>query len=251
MVISIVNEKGGVGKTTTTANLATELAKEGKKVLMIDIDPQASLTVSMGLEPYECDKTIADVLMPMAAGKKNHGTSITEGILHLGEGLDILPSVLDLAAVDTLLVNEMGREYKLKRAIAPVRDFYDYIFIDCPPSLNQLTINAMVASDSLIVPCGCDYLSYRGLELLMQMVEQIRQSLNPELTIMGIVATFHNRTIHAKETLERLEKEYSVLGVIDTTVKAKDSLYTGRALIETDPNSKVSQQYKTVADKIA
>lgn len=244
---SVINQKGGVAKTTSTYNISKKLADQGYKVLMVDLDPQASLTISTGLEPEEMEKTIVDVMIPFQGRKRN---DIQEAIVELEEDLHLVPSIIDLSAADNLLHNEMSRESILRRALKKVQPYYDYCFIDCPPALNQLSINALVAADFCIIPVACDYLAFRGLEMLKDTIEQVQENLNPNLEIFGVIATFHNRTIHAKENLDRLTQEYNVIGVIGTTVKAKDAVYSGKPIVSYEANSKVAQQYSAVVERI-
>lgn len=246
-VYSIINQKGGVAKTTSTYNISHKLAEMGYKVLMIDLDPQASLTISTGLEPEELEATIVDVMISFQGKKK---LNIQQVIVEIEENLHLVPSVIDLSAADNLLHNEMSREGILKRALKSVKDNYDYCFIDCPPALNQLSINALVAADFCIIPVACEYLALRGLEMLQDTIIQVQENLNPELKVMGVIATFHNRTIHARENLEKIQKEYNLLGVIDQTVKAKDAVYSGRPIVSYDKNSKVAQEYVDVVERI-
>lgn len=245
--ISIANQKGGVGKTTTTYNLAAGIAARGMKVLMIDMDPQASLTISTGVEPDSCEKTIVDVMLKFQGRKRS---DIREAILEVGENMYLVPSVIDLAAADTLLISEMNREKVLQRALSVVRDAFDYILIDCPPSLNQLFINALVASDMVLIPVGCDYLAYRGLILLLDTIESVRSNLNENLDVLGVVATFHNGTIHARENLHELTQKHHVIGVVSTTVRAKDAVYQGKPIYLTDPESKVAQEYDRITQEV-
>lgn len=244
---AIINHKGGVAKTTSTYNIAKKITDKGFKVLMVDLDPQASLTISTGIEPEELDKTIADVMISFNGKKKE---DIANTIIQIEENLHLVPSIIDLSAADNLLHNEMSRETILKRALKKVSKFYDYCFIDCPPNLNQLSINALVASDYCIIPTACEYLAVRGLELLKNIIEQVQEHLNPELEVLGILATFYNRTNHAKESLEDMKKYYNVIGVIGTTVKAKDAVYTGKPITSFAPKSNVAIAYSDTVERI-
>ena len=246
-VISIANQKGGVGKSTSSYNIAAVMAHAGKRVLMIDMDPQSSLTISCGIEPESCKKTIVDVMLKFAGTPRS---KISETLLLIEDNLFLCPSVIDLAVSDTMLLNEMGREKVLKKALAEVQDYFDYIILDCPPALNQLFVNALVASDYVLIPVSCDYLAYRGLVLLDDTIGNVRDNLNDRLKMLGVIATFHNFTIHARENLENLRGRYNVIGVVDTTVKAKDALYTGKPIVETDPDSRVAQEYTQIANDI-
>lgn len=245
MIISFANQKGGVAKTTSTANIAFALASLNLKVLMIDLDPQASLTISVGLEPEELENTMTDVMLSFGGKPK---LPIKNVILEIEENLHLAPAVIDLAAADKLLVNEMNREGILKRALKDVQGFYDFILIDCPPQLSQLTINALVASDKLIIPCATEYLAYRGLELLNETIQDIQEIFNEELSVYGVVATLHKgRTRHAQEILAKLEEEYRVLGVVPASIKAVDTIYHGKPLVATDKRSPISITYNEIA----
>lgn len=246
-VYSLINQKGGVAKTTSTYNISRKLAEKGNRVLMVDMDPQASLTISTGIEPEELDKTIADVMISFNGRKKEN---ISNTIIQIEENLHLVPSIIDLTAADNLLHNEMSRESILKRALRSVRDYYDYCLIDCPPALNQLSINALVAANYCIIPVACEYLAFRGLEMLNDTISQVQESLNPDLKVLGVLATFHNRTIHARENLEKLKEGYNVIGVIGTTVKARDSVYSGKPIVVYDPKSKVAQEYSEITERI-
>lgn len=248
-VFSCILQKGGVAKSTTVSNIATRISESGYKVLEVDLDPQASLTISAGLEPESLERTITDVLVSFRGSKK---LPITDAIIPLTENLHILPSIIDLSVADNLLHNEMSRESVLRKALKPALDYYDFIFIDCPPSLGILSINALVASDFILIPCQTEYLAYRGLELLKQTINDVIENLNPDLQIYGVIATMHTRTTHAKEILEMLTDDYKDLfiGIVPKSVKAQDSIYSGKPVVSTDKKSKVAIAYAEIADKI-
>lgn len=243
MIISIINQKGGVAKTTTTFNLANNLADEGFKVLQIDMDPQGSLTIANGIEPNTLDESIYDVLC--------EDTDIKDVIHKINDNLSICVSNLDLSAAEINLVNLMAREMLLKKAIKSIKEDYDFILIDCPPNLGLLTINALCASGSIIIPVATDYLSLRGLDLLVDTVARVRENLNEDLEIMGLVATMYDsRTRHSNEILEVLEKNHKVLGVVSESVKVKDSILAGISLENFDKNHKTAKEYKKISDEI-
>lgn len=243
-IIAVANQKGGVAKTTTTHNLAVGLAMEGKKVLMVDLDSQASLTISTGLEPLEVENNITNVLV-----KK--GKSISDCVVHLNENMDIVTSTIDLASLEMELLSRASREGILNRALQPVREKYDYILIDCPPQLSILTVNGLSCADGVIVPVKTDYLAYRGLELLMDTVNEIKELINPEITVYGVVATlFEKRCKDDNEILEELTKQYTVIGVAKKLVSAKKCIYNGKAVIEQDPGNSISLTYKRIVKMI-
>lgn len=176
MIISMVNQKGGVAKTTSTLNMGALFAEQGKKVLMIDLDPQSSLTISLGIEADQFEYSMYNVMC--------EGLEIDKVILQVKENLFIAPSIIDLSVAELQLVNEMARESILKQRISKVKNEYDYILIDCPPSLGLLVVNALNATEKVIIPCTTSYLSYRGLKLLLDTVEKVRNNLNFELEVM-------------------------------------------------------------------
>src|SRR5947207_8298889 len=201
-VISFANQKGGVAKTTTTLNLGVAFAEQGLKVLCVDMDPQGNLTMSQGLNPDSIDRSMFDVLV--------HRLPIGNVIEH--KEIDLAVSSIDLAGAELALSSMIGRERALEKALAAVKENYDYILIDTPPSLGLLTINALVASDHVIVPVQCEYLSLRGLVQLENTLAMIRENLNPNVAIMGILPTmFDRRTLHAREAVEILEENFSDL----------------------------------------
>lgn len=243
MIISVINQKGGVAKTTTTFNIAHNLADRAFKVLQVDIDPQASLTIANGIEPDELEKSIYNVMC--------EDIDIKETIHNVKENLDICVSNLDLSVAEINIVNKMAREMILKKALRAIEEDYDFILIDCPPNLGLLTINALCASQKVLIPVATDYLSLRGLNLLTETVEKVKENLNEKLDVLGIVATMHDsRTRHSNEILRILERDHKVLGIISESVKVKDSILASMSLENFDKSHKTAKEYQRVSNKI-
>ena len=243
-VIAIANQKGGVAKTTTTHNLGVALAAKGKRVLLIDLDSQASLTISVGLEPLEVKRTIVDVL-------RKDGVPVGECIERISDRLHIVTSIIDLAPMEMELLSRASREKILDRALRLVRGEYDFILVDCPPQLSILTINALSCADGVIIPVKTDYLAYRGLTQLQDSIQEIQELINPELKVLGVIATlYEKRVADDNEILAALKKEYNLLGVIKRLAVAKKGIYDGLAVVEQTPGSEISIEYNKIADMI-
>lgn len=243
-VIAIANQKGGVAKTTTTHNLGAAMAATGKRVLLIDLDSQASLTISVGLEPLEVDQTIVDVL-------RKEGLPLMECVQRLSDRLHIVTSIIDLAPMEMELLSRASREKILDRALRPVREQYDFILIDCPPQLSILTINALSCADGVLIPVKTDYLAYRGLTQLQDSIQEIQELINPGLKVLGVIATLYDtRVADDREILALLRKEYNLLGVIKRLAVAKKGIYDGLAAVEQAPNSDLAREYVAIAEMI-
>ena len=253
-VISCVNQKGGTGKSVTTENLGIGLAMEGKKVLLMDTDPQASLTISLGYpRPDDLPVTVTDIMKKVIADEP---ISPGEGILHHAEGVDLMPANIELSGLEVSLVNTISRETVLKQYIRPLRGEYDFIIMDCSPSLGMLTVNAMAASDSLIVPVQASYLSAKGLELLLQTVNQVRRQINPKLRIEGILLTMvESRTNDAKEISGLIRDAYGKkIRVFDTeiprSVRLSEISKEGRSIFSHDPGGKAAAAYRNLTKEV-
>ena len=253
-VIDITNQKGGVGTTTTTLNLGVGLANEGYRVLLIDADPQGSLTVSLGIKNHdELDISLATV---MDAVINEKDLSEDAGILHHDEGVDLLPSNIELSGMETGLFNIMSREYVLKGYIETVRKNYDYILIDCMPSLGMMTINALVAADSVIIPSQPSFLSTKGLSLLLHSVSKVKRSINPGLRIDGILLTMvDSRTNNARDIIEALRTGIGQnIRVFETeiphSVRAVECSLTGESIFSHDRNGKVAAAYEALTKEV-
>lgn len=243
-ILTFANQKGGVAKTTSTFNVGAALSKRGNKVLMIDLDPQASLTIYAGLEPYEQEQTIVDVM-------KRQNMDARAAIVNIRENLDIITSRIELSAVENELLSRTARELILSRALTPVKALYDYIVIDCPPQLSTLTINALACTDKVIIPCKTDYLAYRGLKQLLETIDTVRSYFKPDLEVVGLLATmFESRAKDDNEILELLREEYTVLGVIKRTAQAKKGMYDGLSAVEFAPRSELAQEYEHIVDAL-
>jgi chromosome partitioning protein len=243
-VIAFANQKGGVAKTTTTLNLGVALAERGKRVLAVDLDPQSNLTMSQGIDPEELDRTMFDVLV--------HKTPMDQ-IIESRE-IDIAASSIDLAGAELALSSMIGRERALQKALLPLRESYDYILIDTPPSLGLLTINALTAADGVIVPVQCEYLSLRGLIQLENTLTMIRENLNPDVRIKGILPTmFDGRTLHAKEAVEILRENFGDL-VFETkirkTVRYAEAPVKGTSVLKYDSKGTAAKAYRDLAGEV-
>ena len=243
-IIAFANQKGGVAKTTSTLNLAAALSEKGNRVLCVDMDPQGNLTMSQGLNPDSIERSMFDVLV--------HRLPI-ENVIQETE-IDIAVSSIDLAGAELALSSMIGRERALERALASMKTLYDYILIDTPPSLGLLTINALVASDHVIVPVQCEYLSLRGLVQLENTLEMIRENLNPNVSIMGILPTmFDRRTLHAREAVEILEENFGDLVFktrIKKTIRYAEAPVKGTSVLKYDPSGNAANAYRDLAKEV-
>jgi len=243
-VIAFANQKGGVAKTTTTLNLAVALKEQGFNVLAVDLDPQGNLTMSQGWNPDEIERSMFDVLV--------HKLPIEE-IIRPAE-IDVAVSSIDLAGAELALSSMIGRERALEKALSPVKTKYDYVLIDTPPSLGLLTINALVASDGVIVPVQCEYLSLRGLVQLENTLTMIRENLNPEVGIQGILPTmFDNRTLHSREAVEILQENFGdlVFGTrIRKTIRYAEAPVKGSSVLKYDPTGSAAEAYRELAKEV-
>ncbi|MCD5312439.1 ParA family protein [Kineosporia babensis] len=220
-IIAMCNQKGGVGKTTSTINLGAALAEYGRKVLLVDFDPQGALSVGLGINPHELDHTVYNVLM-------DRSTEVGEVIRPTEyENLDLLPANIDLSAAEVQLVSEVARETVLSRALRPVLDEYDVVLIDCQPSLGLLTINALTAAHGVVIPLECEFFALRGVALLVETIEKVKDRLNPGLEVDGILATMYDpRTLHSREVVARVVEAFGERvfhTVIGRTVKFPDA----------------------------
>jgi chromosome partitioning protein len=243
-VIAFANQKGGVAKTTTTLNLGVALVEQGLRVLAVDLDPQGNLTMSQGWNPDEIDRSMFDVLV--------HRLPITE-IIRTNE-VDVAVSSIDLAGAELALSSMIGRERALEKALLPVRESYDWILVDTPPSLGLLTINALVAADGVIVPVQCEYLSLRGLVQLENTLSMIRENLNPHVAIQGILATmFDRRLLHSREAVEILKENFGDL-VLNTkirkTVRYAEAPVKGQSILKYDPTGEAASMYRDLAKEV-
>ncbi|MFN8188032.1 MAG: AAA family ATPase [Gaiellales bacterium] len=243
-VIALANQKGGVAKTTTTLNLAVALHEHGLRVLVVDLDPQGNLTMSQGMNPDEIEVSMFDVLVRQ--------TPITE-VIHQAE-VDIAVSSIDLAGAELALSSMIGRERALQKAILPARHDYDFILIDTPPSLGLLTVNALTASDDVIVPVQCEYLSLRGLAQLQNTLEMIRENLNPSVSIRGILPTmFDGRLLHSREAVELLRESFGDLVFktwIRKTVRYAEAPVQGSSVLKYDPEGPAAAAYRDLAREV-
>jgi chromosome partitioning protein len=247
-IVSMVNQKGGVGKTTTTINLGASLAEYGRKVLLVDFDPQGSLSVGLGLNPHQMELTVYNLLM-------DREVSIEDVIVPtVVPGMDLLPSNIDLSAAEVQLVHEVAREQTLARVLAPAIEKYDVVLIDCQPSLGLLTVNALTASDSVVVPLECEYFALRGVALLKTTIDKVRERLNPKLKIDGVLGTMYDgRTLHGREVMERLVEAWGETvfhTVIRRTVKFSDSTVAGEPITSYATASTGAESYRQLAKEV-
>ena len=247
-IIALCNQKGGVGKTTSTINMGAALAEFGRKVLLVDLDPQGALSAGLGISHEELDVTVHNLLV-------DNSSSIFDAILPSGvENLDLVPANIDLSAAEIQLVNEVGREQALARALRPVMKDYDFIIIDCQPSLGLLTVNALSCADSVMIPVESEYFSLRGLALLMDTVEKVRDRLNFKLEVLGILVTmFDRRTLHAREVMERLVEAFGDKvfdSVITRTVRFPETSVAGEPISSWAPKSSGAIQYRNLAAEV-
>ena len=247
-VVALCNQKGGVGKTTSTINLGAALTEHGRRVLLVDFDPQGALSVGLGIQPHQLDRTIYDVLMESSV-------SLDDVLLKTNvPGLDLVPSNIDLSAAEVQLVNEVAREQTLARALTPALPDYDLVLIDCQPSLGLLTVNALTAADGVIIPLECEFFSLRGVALLIDTVEKVRERLNPRLHIEGILATMYDsRTVHGREVFARVVEAFGDTvfdTVITRTVRFPETTVAGEPITTWAPSSSGAQQYRALAKEV-
>ena len=254
VVLAVSNQKGGTGKTTTCENLGIGLAQEGKKVLLVDTDPQASLTVALGYPrpddlPFTLSDAMEQVMMEQPIAPR-------EGLLHHPEGVDLMPANIMLSGLEVLLVNAMNREKILKQYLDTVRREYDFILLDCMPSLGMLTVNALAAADQVLIPVQAQYLSAKGLEQLLQTINKVRRQINPKLKIEGILLTMvDSRTNYAKEISALIREAYGsnikVFSMdIPRSVRAAEISAEGKSIFEHDPKGKVAEAYRVLTKEV-
>jgi chromosome partitioning protein len=247
-VVAMCNQKGGVGKTTSTINLGAALADYGRRVLLVDMDPQGALSAGLGVPHYELEKTIHNVLVEPRV-------SIDDVLLSTRvKHMDLVPSNIDLSAAEIQLVNEVGREQTLGRALHPVLDRYDYVLIDCQPSLGLLTVNGLACSDGVVIPTECEYFSLRGLALLTDTVDKVRDRLNPKLEISGILLTRYDpRTVNAREVMARVVERFGDLvfdTVVTRTVRFPETSVAGEPITTWAPKSAGAVAYRALAREV-
>ncbi len=247
-ILAMCNQKGGVGKTTSTINMGAALAEFGRKVLLVDLDPQGALSAGLGIPHEDLDLTVYNLII-------DSDTDVRDAIHHTSvPGLDLVPANIDLSAAEIQLVNEVGREQALGRALRPVRRDYDFIIVDCQPSLGLLTVNALTIAQGVIIPMECEYFSLRGLALLTDTVGKVRDRLNFDLEVLGILVTmFDRRTLHAREVMERLLEVFGDTvfdTVITRTVRFPETSVAGEPITRWAPKSPGADQYRNLAREV-
>lgn len=246
-IIAMCNQKGGVGKTTTTINLGAALAETGRQVLLVDFDPQGSLSVGLGFNPHKLDRSIYNLLL-------TRDVDADDVIRHYSPGLDVLPSNIDLSAAEVQLVSEVAREQSLGRVLAPVRSRYDIILIDCAPSLGLLTINALTAAEHVLMPLECEFFALRGIALLTDTIEKVKDRLNPDLEVLGILGTMYDaRTLHSREVLERVVEAFGDVvfhTVIRRTVKFPETTVAGEPITSYASSSPGAEAFRSLAKEV-
>jgi len=240
-ILALANQKGGVAKTTSAVSLAAALVEAGKRVLLVDLDAQACATFCLGWDPEDLERGAMDVL---------RGAAVTEVVLKTDDGVDILPARIDLAGADQLLASRSGREFVVRDALATVAHDYDWIVIDCSPSLGIITINALAAADEVIIPLQCETLSHRGVGQLMETIEDVKRLINPRIHVVGILPTLYDgRTAHARAVLDDLGPRYGVKVLVPITrsIRFAEAPAVGRSILATSPKSKGAVEYRALA----
>ena len=247
-VLAMCNQKGGVGKTTSTINLGAALAEYGRRVLLVDFDPQGALSVGLGVNPLQLDQTVYNLLMERDVDV--HDVLLKTEV----DGMDLLPSNIDLSAAEVQLVNEVAREQTLARVLAPVLGDYDIVLVDCQPSLGLLTVNALAAADGVIIPLECEFFALRGVALLIQTIEKIQERLNPRLEVEGILATMYDaRTLHGREVLARVVEAFGdrvFHTVINRTIRFPETTVAGEPITSYATHSNGAKAYRDLAKEV-
>jgi chromosome partitioning protein len=247
VILALCNQKGGVGKTTSTINLGAALVEFGRRVLLVDFDPQGALSVGLGVNPNELDQTIYNALM-------ERSVTADDILIKTSAGMDLLPSNIDLSAAEVQLVGEVAREQSLKRVLEPIIDDYDFVLIDCQPSLGLLTINALTAADGVIIPLECEYFSLRGVALLIQTIGKVSERLNPQLQLKGILATMYDaRTLHGREVLSRVVQAFGPKvfhTVVTRTIRFPETTVAGEPITTFATTSPGATAYRDLAREV-
>ena len=243
-ILALANQKGGVAKTTSAVNLAAALVEAGQRVLLVDLDAQACATFCLGWDPEDLELGAMDVL---------RGTAIAEVLLKTADGIDLLPARIDLAGADQLLASRPGREFVVRDSLAALANNYDWMIIDCSPSLGIITINALAAADEVIIPLQCETLSHRGVGQLIETITDVKRLINPRLRVLGILPTLYDgRTAHAKAVLNDLGPRYrvEVLAPITRSIRFAEAPAVGRSILATSPKSKGAVEYRALAHRV-
>jgi chromosome partitioning protein len=247
VIIAVANQKGGVGKTTTAINLGAALAELDQKTLLIDLDPQSALSAAFGIGTHQLDATIYNVML-------DEGITIDQVVHQMRPNLDLVPANIDLAAAEIELVSAIGREYVLREVLNPLRDQYNYLIIDSPPSLGLLTINALTAADEVIIPLQAEFLALRGMGFLLDAIQKVRTKLNPQLTIRGILGTMYKtRSLHAQEVMDEITDMFGAKVfpmVIKSSIRFAEAPVAHQSIMEYEPEHDGARAYRELAEVI-